>query len=94
MKDTYNGLSEKERRRYAAIEAIKLPYGRVTYISRLFRCGRKTVYIGMKELNDPENYVKNRIGRVGGGRKPAIDTIGDINVVFFSNVWYAFCIDV
>ena len=83
MKDTYIGLSEKERRKYAAVEAIKLPHGGITYIAGLFRCSRKTVHIGIKELNDPENTDKNRIRRVGGGRKSAIDTIRNINAVFF-----------
>ncbi|MDM8557114.1 ISAzo13 family transposase [Desulfococcaceae bacterium HSG7] len=82
MKDTYISLSEKERRKYAAVEAIKLPHGGITYIAGLFRCGRKTVHIGIKELNDPENTDKNRIRRVGGGRKSAIDTIRNINAVF------------
>ncbi len=82
MKDTYIGLSEKERRKYAAVEAIKLPHGGITYIARLFRCSRKTVYIGIKELNDPENADKNRIRKVGGGRKSAIDTIHNINIIF------------
>ena len=30
IKDFYNSLSEKERRRYAGLEAIKLGYGGVT----------------------------------------------------------------
>ena len=29
----YQSLSEKDRRRYAAIEAVKLGYGGITYVS-------------------------------------------------------------
>ena len=31
--------------RYAAIESRKLPYGGLTYISRLFECDPKTIRI-------------------------------------------------
>ena len=31
----YQSLSEKDRRRYAAIEAVKLGYGGITYVSKL-----------------------------------------------------------
>ncbi len=35
MKKLYNSLSEKDRRRYAAIEALKLGWGGISYISEL-----------------------------------------------------------
>jgi len=35
MRDFYNSLSEKDRRRYAAIEAEKLGYGGASYIRQL-----------------------------------------------------------
>ena len=35
MTRSYNSLSEKERRRYAAIEAEKLGYGGISYMMRL-----------------------------------------------------------
>jgi hypothetical protein len=38
MQQFYHSLSEKERRRYAAIEAVKLGWGGITYISQLFGC--------------------------------------------------------
>ncbi len=43
IKDTYSNLSEKDRRRYAAIEAQKLGYGGISYISLLFVCDEKTM---------------------------------------------------
>jgi hypothetical protein len=36
-------LSEKDRRRYAAVETLKLPYGGQTYISSILGCDAKTI---------------------------------------------------
>jgi len=36
MQELHNRLPEKSRRLYAGIEALKLPYGGVSYIARLF----------------------------------------------------------
>ena len=41
----YESLSEKDRRRYAAVEAKKLGYGGIRYISRLFGCNYRTIDI-------------------------------------------------
>ncbi len=38
MKSFYNSLSEKDRRRYAAVEAEKLGHGGLQYIAELFVC--------------------------------------------------------
>ena len=37
MQQFYNSLSEKDRRRYAAIEAVKLAYGNDSYIQGSYR---------------------------------------------------------
>lgn len=47
----YQSLSEKERRHYAAIEAIKLGWGGVSYICNLLGCHAATVNRGMEELD-------------------------------------------
>jgi len=36
MKALYDSLSEKDRRRYAAVEAEKLGYGGAQYVAELF----------------------------------------------------------
>jgi len=41
MLDLFLSLSEKDRRRYAAIEALKIGYGGITYIGTLFSCDEK-----------------------------------------------------
>jgi hypothetical protein len=50
MKDFYDSLSEKDKRRYAAIEAQKLGRSGITYISKLLTCSRSTIHAGLKEL--------------------------------------------
>lgn len=51
MKKFYETLSEKDKRRYAGVEAMKLGRGGVAYLSRVLGCSRKTVIKGLKELN-------------------------------------------
>jgi DNA invertase Pin-like site-specific DNA recombinase len=50
MKMLYNNLNEKDRRHYAAIEAIKLDYGGITYIAELLNCARSTIYDAIEEF--------------------------------------------
>jgi len=50
MKMFYNSLNEKDKRHYAALEANKLRYGGVTYISDLLNCDRSTVQSGLDEF--------------------------------------------
>ncbi|MCW5969216.1 MAG: hypothetical protein KIT57_11950 [Blastocatellales bacterium] len=53
MRAFYDSLSEKDRRRYAAIESRKLGYGGHSYIARVLGCERHTVATGIAELRDP-----------------------------------------
>ena len=84
IKNTYLQLSEKDRRRYAAIEALKLPRGGIAYIARLVGCSRNTIMRGIDELSSPasKSDTKNRIRKKGGGRKPCIEIIENIDEVF------------
>lgn len=50
MRLHYNSLLEKDRRQYAALEAIKLGRGGMTYISDILSIDRKTLLQGKKEL--------------------------------------------
>ena len=43
-------LNERDYRRYAAIEALKLEHGGITYISKLFGIDPKTINQGIKEI--------------------------------------------
>lgn len=82
MKDIYSRLSEKERRLYAAVEALKLPRGGKAYIMGLLGCSKKTLYKGIKELENPETITTDRIRREGAGRKSIIETTDNINEIF------------
>lgn len=75
MGNVYDSLSEKDRRRYAAAEAIKLGYGGVAYIARLFECSRESIDHGISELDQlADDPVAGRIRRPGAGRKRVEET--------------------
>ena len=42
-------LSEKDRRRYAEAEVVKLGYGGAAYIARLFGCSRESIEHGVRK---------------------------------------------
>ncbi|AKH39383.1 MULTISPECIES: hypothetical protein [Nitrosomonas] len=54
-------LSEKDRRRYAGIEAAKLGHGGIEYVSGLFDMDPKTVRRGLVELEVSEDPAPSRI---------------------------------
>ena len=66
MQALYRSLSEKDRRRYAAVEADKLGFGGVDYISRLFECDPKTIRAGRAELATLPNAPSERVRKKGG----------------------------
>lgn len=82
MRAFYESLSEKDRRRYAGIEAKKLGHGGISYVARVLRCDRQTVERGMQELVDKQALEQKRIREEGGGRKSAIETIQGIEEAF------------
>ena len=82
MKQFYRSLNEKDRRHYAALEANKLRYGGVTYISELLNCDRNTVQSGLDEFKKNDFLTKERIRREGGGRKDLVETKKDIDQIF------------
>ena len=61
MKKFYDTLSEKDKRRYAGVEAMKLGRGGVAYVTKILGCSRKTVLKGLRELSSlsPEVVKKN-----------------------------------
>jgi hypothetical protein len=65
MKGLYESLNEKDRRRYAAIEAAKLGYGGQTYVVQLFGCDYKTIRRGLEELENPPELPRGRIRKKG-----------------------------
>lgn len=49
----YEQLSEKDQRHYLAVEAKKIGYCGISYISNLFCVTRNRIYHGIKELENP-----------------------------------------
>lgn len=46
-----SSLNERDRRRYAAVEAQKLGYGGVSYLAKLLGIDPKTIHSGIGELS-------------------------------------------
>lgn len=82
MASLYVSLSEKDRRRYAAIEARKLGHGGISYICSLFGCDDKTVRKGMLELKDDKALKQPGIRNPGGGRNQRIDSTEGLDQAF------------
>ena len=66
MQRFFGWLSEKDRRRYAAVEAAKLGHGGVEYIARVLSCDPKTIRQGLRDLEDAEDAAAERIRKKGG----------------------------
>ena len=84
MQEFYSRLPEKSSRLYAGVEALKLPYGGISYIAELLVCSRDTVSLGIKELGEAETLPKNRNRKAGGGRKLTLEMEPDINEAFLA----------
>ena len=69
MRDFYLSLNERDRRRYAGLEANKFGHGCISNISEILGCDRKTVSKGIDELLDPPNLDPSRVRKKGGTAK-------------------------
>lgn len=66
----YGTLSEKDRRRYVAVEARRLGHGGIEYVAKVFGCSQRTIERGLAELDElPHDPAAGRVRRLGGGRK-------------------------
>ena len=71
MRMFHDSLSEKDRRRYAAIEAAKLGHGGIGYISTLLGCDPKTIRQGQQDLDQLPDGLDYRVRKKGAGRRGA-----------------------
>ena len=63
----YESLSEKDRRRYAAVEAEKLGHGGMQYVADLFGCDPDTVRHGYQDVEQlPVDAAASRVRKKGG----------------------------
>ena len=65
MKSLYESLNEKDRRRYAAIEAAKLGHGGRAYLKSVLGVDYKTLRRGLEELDHPPQLPPGRIRKKG-----------------------------
>ncbi len=65
MQRLFDSLSEKDRRRYAAVEATKLGHGGIDYIARLLDCDPKTIHRGRRELDGADDLDTGRVRKKG-----------------------------
>ena len=65
MTRLFDSLGEKDRRRYAAVEATKLGHGGVEYIAGLFGCDPKTIRQGQAELEGTDDLDTGRVRKKG-----------------------------
>ena len=66
MKAFFDSLSEKDRRRYAALEAAKLGQGGTDYIATVLGCDPKTIRHGQHELAALPDPRSERVRRAHG----------------------------
>ena len=66
-------LDERQRRLFAAAEAVAYGAGGQTRVARLLHMSTDTVARGMEELQDPEAPQIERVRKPGGGRKRAVE---------------------
>jgi hypothetical protein len=71
MRMFHASLSEKDRRRYAAVEAAKLGHGGTEYISCLLGCDPKTIRQGQQDLDQLPDGLDDRVRKKGAGRRGA-----------------------
>jgi hypothetical protein len=65
MRRFFSWLSEKDRRRYAAVEVVKLGHGGLEYMARVLACDPKTIRQGLRELEEAEDAAAGRIRKKG-----------------------------
>lgn len=70
MHDFASTLNEKDRRRFAALEASRLGHGGISYIAKVIGCSTKTIERGILELDQlQDDPAAGRVRREGAGRK-------------------------
>jgi transposase len=65
----YHEFNERQRRLWAASEAISLGHGGVATVARATGLSRTTIAKGITEINSNDRLEEQRVRREGGGRK-------------------------
>jgi len=72
MRYTYSTLNERQRRLFAASEALKLGHGGIAYIAQLVDCHRRTIERGLNELRHPAPLAPPHRARKKGAAAEAV----------------------
>ena len=67
---------------FLKLQALKLGWGGVSYISQLLGCDDEAMQLGQRELNDVSRLQDRRIRQPGGGRKLALATVVGLDDAF------------
>ena len=65
MKRLFDSLKENDRRRYAAVEVLRLEHGGVEYIAGVLGCDPKTIRLGLEELESGDDLDTGRTRKKG-----------------------------
>src|SRR5438067_13449744 len=82
MQTFFGSLREKDRRRYAAVEAAKLGPGGIPYLARLLGIDPNTIRHGLADLRDLPDLPPERVRRPGGGRKKKVEAVPQLAANF------------
>lgn len=66
MRGFFKSLPELGRRQYAAVEAVKLGHGAISYLARVLDCDEKTIRRGKREMVEPLSLLPGRSRKKGG----------------------------
>lgn len=70
MKAFFDSLSEKDRRRYAAVEVAKLGHGGLDYVSHVLGCHPQTIQQGSEDVEAlPADEAEGRIRKKGRSKE-------------------------
>jgi hypothetical protein len=70
MVSFFKSLSEKDRRRYAAVEAAKLGHAGKAYVAQLFECDPDTIAAGMRDVDElPADAAAGRVRKKGRSKE-------------------------
>ena len=72
MQFTFAALNERQRRIYAATEALKLGHGGIVYLAELLGCHRRTIERGLGELRQSDSLLPPHRARKKGAADSAV----------------------
>jgi hypothetical protein len=66
MRALFDSLSERDRRLYAATEALKLGHGGIAYLASFLDCSERTIRRGVLQLGRLPQPPDGRVRKKGG----------------------------